>query len=184
MPGETAAQKTFRAAVIDELAGRLKGLLNEGGDVTLRLDLDRKSPDLSLSLGLAPKPGSPLAADIAALAQTKSVAAGLIGGDAAVDGLVHVRLPEKLRQPLQPAVDDLAKTILGMAKNEGERQAMACERDALLNASPQVEGSSPADEDVGQQRHVTRALGEDQRRLQVLEPCVGGLGDHLCASQL
>jgi hypothetical protein len=124
VPGETAAQKDFRVAVIDEAASRLKSLLNEGGDVNLSLDLDRKATDLSLSLSLTGKPGSALAADISSLAQTRSVAAGLLGSDAAVDGFLHVSLPEKLRQALQPVLDEGVKTILTQAKDAGERDAM------------------------------------------------------------
>jgi hypothetical protein len=125
MPGETEAQKKFRAAVIDEIAARLKSVLNDGSEVTVRLDLDRKSPDLSLALSLTAKPGTALATDLAGLAQTRSLAAGLIGSDAAIDGLIHVSLPEKLRQPLQPALDDLVKMVLAQEKDAGRRDAIA-----------------------------------------------------------
>jgi hypothetical protein len=48
-PFETEWQRKFRLATIDEIADALKALLYEGGETSLRLDLDRKAGDVTLT---------------------------------------------------------------------------------------------------------------------------------------
>jgi hypothetical protein len=129
-PNETEAQKKLRAAVVEDLSGRLKALLSEGGAVELRLDLDRKAGDLSLSVSVAGKPSSKLAAHIRDLGQAKSLAASLVGKDSAMNGLLDVALPEELRAALGPVIDEGEKKALEEEKDKGKRELLA----ALLKA--------------------------------------------------
>ncbi|HTU22803.1 MAG TPA: hypothetical protein VMG10_32485 [Gemmataceae bacterium] len=124
MPGHTEAQKAFRDAAIDELGARIKSLLNHGGETTLRLDLDRKAGDVTLTASVAGKPGSPLAKTIRDLGQVKSWTASLLHPGSALKAELNVSLPEKLRALLGPALKDAEKQTLAKAKDDSERDVV------------------------------------------------------------
>lgn len=124
MPGHTEAQKKFRNAAIDELGAQLKSLLNNGGETTLRLDLDRKAGDLSLTVSVAGKEGSSLARRIRDLGQVKSLTASLLHPNSALTGELNISLPEKLRALLGPALKDAEKQALTKAKDDSERDVL------------------------------------------------------------
>jgi hypothetical protein len=125
LPGETEAQKKLRAAMLDEAAVRAKELLTGGSSLALRLDLDRKTEDVSLALTLAGKPGSDLAKDIARLGLTRSVAASLIGPDSAMNAHVSVGLPEAVRRVLGPALDEAVKKAVAAEADKDKRELLA-----------------------------------------------------------
>jgi hypothetical protein len=106
LPNETDAQQELRGAVLDELAAQVKSLLEEAGPINLKLDVDRKKHDLTLSLSVAGKPDTDLAKNIAALGQTKSLAASLLGKDSALGGFANVTLPPEVVKQLGPVVDE------------------------------------------------------------------------------
>ncbi len=124
MPTHSKAQKKFRDAAVDELSGQIKSLLQYGGAATLRLDLDRKDGDLSLTAIVAGKPGSPLANRIRDLGQLSSRTAALSQPNSALKGQLNVSLPQKLRALLGPALQDAEKQILAKAKDEDQRQVL------------------------------------------------------------
>ncbi|MGH7225996.1 MAG: hypothetical protein ACRELF_22485, partial [Gemmataceae bacterium] len=125
MPGHTEAQKKFRDAAIDELGAHIKSLLNHGGETTLRLDLARKAGDLTLTMSVAGKPGSPLAKTIRDLGQVKSWTASLLHANSALKVELNANLPEKLRSLLAPALKDAEKQALTKAKNDSEREVLS-----------------------------------------------------------
>lgn len=124
MAGHTEAQKKLRDAAVDELSAHVKSLFNHGGETTLRLDLDRKAGELSLTASVAGKSDSPLANAIRNLGQIKSATAALVHAKSALRGELNVRLPEKLRALLPPALKDAEKQALAHAKNEKEREVL------------------------------------------------------------
>jgi hypothetical protein len=124
LPEQTEAQKKFRDAAVDELGARLKSLFNHGGETTLRLDLDRKAGDLTLTVSVAAKTGSPLAGSIQELGQVKSVTASLPRPDSAFKGELNVSLPDKLRALLGPALQDSEKQALAKAKDDNQREVL------------------------------------------------------------
>jgi hypothetical protein len=124
MPGHTEAQKQLRDGIIDEVGARIKSLFNDGGETTLRLDLDRQAGDVSLTATVAGKPGSPLAKTIHQLGQIKSVTAPLLHPHSAFKGELNVSLPEKLQALLGPALKDAEKQALAKAKNDSEREVL------------------------------------------------------------
>lgn len=130
LPNQTEAHKQFHAAVIDELSGRIKSLLRDGGAVEVRLDLDRKAGDLSLSASIAGKPGSKLATSIRDLAEVRSLAASLVGKDSAMSLLLDIGLPEKLRSALGPILDEGEKKAVEGEKDKHKREVLA----ALIKA--------------------------------------------------
>jgi len=123
--GHTEAEKKFIEAAIDEYGAFLKSLLNHGSEAILRLDLDRKAGDLSLTVSVAGKPDSPLAKRIHDLGQVKSLTASLGQKDAAISGTMNVSLPKKLRPLMASALKDIEKQALAKAKNKSERDLRA-----------------------------------------------------------
>src|SRR5262249_20754309 len=95
---ETKAQHALREKTIEEIAGTLKSLLDDGGCISLRLSIDQQGNDLSLSLSLAGRPGTTLAKNIESLGDTQSAVAGLIGSDSAMSARMTLRLPEPIRK--------------------------------------------------------------------------------------
>ncbi len=123
MSGETKAQKQFRVAVLDEAFARFKDLLNDGGTLSLRFDLNRKAGDLTVEAALAAKSGTKLAEGIAGLGQTTSVAAGVVGGrDAAMTVRIDAALPERLRKALGPVIEEAFQQALEKEKDEAKRK--------------------------------------------------------------
>src|SRR5205823_1490920 len=117
--------------VLDDVAGRIKGLLTEGGALSLRLDLDRKAGDLDLSLNVTARSGTTLAKNIAGLGLGKTVGASLIGAGSAVNGNVGLGTPPEVRKNLAPAVDDLVKKALASEKDRDKRALLSDLLEAL-----------------------------------------------------
>ncbi|SRR5579875_114037 len=124
MVGHSEAQKKFRDAAVDELSAQIKLLFQHGGAATLRLDLDRKDGDLSLTASVAGKPGSPLADKIRALGQIQSWTAALVHPNSALKGELNMSLPQKLRGLLGPVLRDMEKQMLAKAKDENQREVL------------------------------------------------------------
>ncbi len=121
-PNETPAQKGFRVAVFDEVYSRIKELLNDGGTLSARLEIDRKAGDLSLSASLAGKPGSKLAEGIASLGALTSVAAGALGHDSAVEIALDAALPARLREALGPVIEEAFQQAIEKEKDAEKRK--------------------------------------------------------------
>jgi hypothetical protein len=130
VPNETETQKKFRLAMIDEMGASLKSLLNNGGETTLRMDVDRKTTDVALSLSVAGKPGTSLATTIKNLGQTKSSTASIIGSNSAMHGALTVSLPPALRAQLAPVIEEGEKKAIERETDKSKRKASA----ALLKA--------------------------------------------------
>jgi hypothetical protein len=105
-------QKELGAQAEKELRAQVKGLFNDGRELTIKFDLDRKANDLSVELSLDGKPGSKLAGTIADLGKTTSLFAGLVGKDSAASVLLTYTLPERLRKALAPVIDEGISNVL------------------------------------------------------------------------
>jgi hypothetical protein len=119
--GKGKIQKELGAQAEKELRARVKGLFNDGRELNLKIDLDRKANDLSIELTLDGKPGSKLAGAIADLGKTTSLFAGLMGKDSAASLLLSYTLPQRLRKTLAPAIDDAINNILDKQNDETRR---------------------------------------------------------------
>lgn len=122
MRGETKAQKALRLAVLDEMYFRFKQLLTEGGPLALRLDLDRKAHEMTLSASLAGKPDSKMAEAIAELGKRSGVAAGVLGRDSAISANVDLVLPKKLREAMAAVFEEGFKQGLEKEPDETKRK--------------------------------------------------------------
>jgi hypothetical protein len=123
--GETEAQHEFKVQAIKEVARKLTAVVNEGGELTVRLDVDRQANDLAVEVTLAGKSRSDLAAGIADLGRSKSLFAGAVGGDVALNVLVHGAMPDSLRKAFGPVVDEGIRTHLEKEKDEAKRAEAA-----------------------------------------------------------
>jgi hypothetical protein len=123
--GETEATVKARTAVTREVAGWIRSVLREGGQLDLRLDLDRNSPDLSLSVKLTGKPGTDLATNITDLGKVKSLAASLVGSNSAASAIVDVSLPARVRNALVPLVDEREEKLLDRQPDKARRELLS-----------------------------------------------------------
>ena len=122
-PGESDAEKAAREAGADFVADHIKGLVNEGGELSLRVDVDRKAGELSVAAGLGGKAGSKMADRIAGLPKSPGVAGALDATDAAVRVRGHFKLPDALLGPvLAAAADKGARESLEKEKDEAKRK--------------------------------------------------------------
>jgi hypothetical protein len=128
---ETEWQRKFRLLTIDEAARALRTLLHEGGEVSLRLDLDRRAGDIALTYSVEGKAGSAMAAAIQQFAQVRSTTAGLSRKDAAINIQVNESLPEKLRETFAAVLDDGRQQALAKAKDQTERTTLTRVFDAI-----------------------------------------------------
>jgi hypothetical protein len=124
VPNETEAEKKLRLAAIDHLGAALKSVLTNGGETALRLELNRKTGDLSLSLSMAGKAGSPLAATIKDLGRAKSITASLIGPDSALNSTLNLSVPQKMRAMLGPVIEQQEKKALEKETDKSKREAL------------------------------------------------------------
>ncbi|HWG45393.1 MAG TPA: hypothetical protein VN688_21700 [Gemmataceae bacterium] len=126
----TESEQKFRAAMVDDFGAAVKSLLTNGGETTLRMDVDRKTTDVTLSLSVAGKPGTPLAMTIKNLGQTKSTTASLIGSNSAMRGALTFNLPPAMRAQLGPMIEEGEKKAIDKETDKSKRKALT----ALLKA--------------------------------------------------
>jgi hypothetical protein len=129
-PGETEQQHAVRKAGAAKGAELVASIVKEGAEIRVRLNVDRKAERLLAEVALSGKPGSPLAANIAALGKTDSIFGGMVGGGSALSFVGHGALSESLRKPVSSAVIDSIKS--GVAKETDKAKRAAGEK--LLEA--------------------------------------------------
>lgn len=132
VPGETASQRAVRAAALKEVGKVLTGVVSEGGEVKLAIDLNSKSQELSASVSLAGKAGSDLARSIQKLGQGQSLFGGWRGSDSAFRGVVHAVLPDELKKGLDKLIDDGMAETLGKIQDAAARDKAKQLIDAML----------------------------------------------------
>jgi hypothetical protein len=124
-PGEAAVRQEFKAQAVQELADRVTTLVKDGSELAFRYQIDPKASELSAQLTLTAKPSSKLAAAIAGFGQSKSLFAGALAPDAAMQGLVHFALPESAQKALAPVVDELIRKALAGEQDAQKREKAA-----------------------------------------------------------
>jgi hypothetical protein len=120
-PGETEAQRKARQLGAKETARQLIAVLNEGRQLSLHLGIDRAAHDLYLEAALSGKPGTQLAASIAASAASPSLFAGLESPRSAVEVFLHGAVPAKARQQLVKSVDEAVHSALDKEQDPNKR---------------------------------------------------------------
>jgi hypothetical protein len=118
---ETDAQAKFKAALLTSFGDSLKQTLNEGNELTLRLDVDQKGGEISADFALSGQPTSKLAKSIADLGNSKSLFAGALGSDAAMSLLINASLSDSLKKAAGPVIDEgIEKALREEKKDENK----------------------------------------------------------------
>jgi hypothetical protein len=124
--GESEAQAALRQEMIKSFSKQVAALLNEGGELALRLDVDRKADTVAGEIILTGQPKSGLQATIAELSPQPSRPAAVFSDRAALRGSARLPLSPELRQALGNAItadlrDALAKEADPARKQLGEK---------------------------------------------------------------
>jgi hypothetical protein len=143
MEGEGEAQRALRAALAREVGRQLTAVFRDGTELNAQLDIDRKANELTAEVTVGAKSGSELAGTLAKLGQGKSLFAGLLRDDAALNALVRMELPQELRKALAGVVDEAAKKALAKTADAAKRKQVARLVEALM---PTLQGG---DVDLG-----------------------------------
>src|SRR5262249_51810465 len=123
--GETKSQQKFRLALIAEVARHLGAGIRDGKELTIDLDVDKKTQVLSVDVQLTALPNTELAKTINQVGGAKSLFGGLMHKEAALNVLVHVDLPDKLREALGEVIDEGGKKAIADTKDEGKKSQVA-----------------------------------------------------------
>jgi len=118
----TPAQKDLIDKTSKEANAQVKSIVNDGRELTLRVDVDRKNADLAVTVSFDGKPGTKLASSIADLGKNESLFAGLRGKDPAFSILLAYALPERIQKAIGPAIDEAIKDAVEKAKDETHKQ--------------------------------------------------------------
>lgn len=132
IPGETAPQQAVRVAAAKEVTKHALGILKEGGEFNLTIDLNAKKNELSASLALAGKAGSELAQTIQKLGQGTSQFGTLRGANAAFRGLSHIVLPDEIHKGVNKILEEGAAQSLVKIQDPGKREQAQQLLDALM----------------------------------------------------
>jgi hypothetical protein len=132
MGGESKAQHELKVAVVDELVKQVVSVIEDGGALALRLNLDRKANDLSLELALGAKEDSKLGGTIHKLGKAKSSTAGLISPDSVMNLQVNMTVPEHIRKLMGPAIDEAVTQGLSEEKDAKKKALIEKAIQAIL----------------------------------------------------
>jgi hypothetical protein len=116
------AQQRFRDELVKELIRQLTAVVREGDELNATIDIDPKTRDLTADLTVTARPGTSLATMIEKLGEGKSLFTGLLRDDAAVNALVHYRLPERLRQALVGLIKEATRRSLAETTDEAKQK--------------------------------------------------------------
>jgi len=101
-----------------EAAGKtIVQVMNEGGELALKMDLEKATNDLVMELSFSGKPGSLLAKDMASMGSRKGVSGGLVGPDSAYYLGMNFGLSESFAK------------LISESYNQGVADALANETD-------------------------------------------------------
>ncbi|MFL5339718.1 MAG: hypothetical protein ACJ8F7_06075 [Gemmataceae bacterium] len=127
---ESKAAKELRIKVIDTFGERLKAVLNDGEELSLKFGLNQKKDDVTIDLSFKAKKGTPLAKDIETVGKSSRLFANL-GRGAALQVALGATLPEDVRKALEPLVDNAIKEELEKEKDQAKAKAQKAILEAL-----------------------------------------------------
>ena len=162
LPNETPAQKAFKDETIDQVTRSLKSLLEDGEEVSFRLNVDPKGGEVGVEFEMTAKKGSTLAKDIASIRDNKSTVGGAIGSpDAAFSLNLSLAMASSLKKLMGPVVDEALAMVRQQIPGGGEEKELA---EILLKALTPTAKSG--DLDVGlsllgpnKDGHLTAVVG-------------------------
>jgi hypothetical protein len=119
---ENPAKQKFRDELVKEIGRQVAAVVRDGDELNADLDIDPKTRDLSADVTVTARPGTPLAKTIEKLGEGKSLFSGLLRDDAAMNALIHYRLPEKLRQAFVGLIQEATRRSLAETTDEAKQK--------------------------------------------------------------
>ena len=129
---ETPAMKKLREGMIDLVTEKIKSLLTDGEEMTIKLGVDQKKDDLNAEFSFKAKKGSQLAKDMESIGRTSSLFSALSSDNTALRVVAALALPVELRNLMGPAIDDAIKDALAKETDPAKLKAMKMVFDAIL----------------------------------------------------
>lgn len=156
-----------------EAAGKtIVQVMNEGGELSLKIDLEKATNDLALELSFTGKSGSQLAKDLANLGSRKGVSGGLVGADSAYFLGMNLGLSESFTKLIaesysQGVADALANETDPKKKELGGKLANSLNK---LMASGVIDyGADIRGPDANGKYNIIGAVGfPDARKLEAV----------------
>jgi hypothetical protein len=123
---ETAAEKRLKGFVFDTILAGVKGLTEDGKELSVKLFAEARSDDLSAEVTLTATSGSATAKNFAALGQKTSVPAGIVAApDAAARGNVKIAVTDGTKNEFAATIDALLEEVVKKAPGEHEEAVKA-----------------------------------------------------------
>ncbi len=119
--GESKAQEAFRFALVREVQKQLTAAIKDGKELSIDLDVNRQTEQLTVDLKLTARSDTDLAKTIAGISAAKSQFGGLLHRDAAMNVLVNVQLPEKLREALNRVIEEGGKKAIEETREDAKK---------------------------------------------------------------
>jgi hypothetical protein len=130
-PNETPALKKLRHAMIDTVSEKIKSLLTDGEEATIKLGVDQKKEDISADFSFKAKKGSQLAKDMASVGKASNLFSALTGDNTALRVVSAIALPAEVRKVLGPAIDDAIKDAIAKETDPNKAKLMKATFDAF-----------------------------------------------------
>jgi hypothetical protein len=131
VPNETPAQKDLRIAAAKETIKMLIGIIKEGAEMKVSVDLDGQKKQIAANLSLSGKPGTGLAKAIQDVGQRPSQFGALRSPEAAFRGAVHVVLPEEMKKSLAKLLEEATSQGIEKIQDDAKRAQAAKLLEAL-----------------------------------------------------
>lgn len=132
IPGETPGQQAVRIAAAKEVVNAVIGVIKDGSEFGLTIDLNARTKELSASLSLSGKQDTELARSILSLGQGSSQFGALRGGATAFRGMTHVVLPDAIKQGVGKVLEETAAEALAKIGDPVKRQQAQQLLDVML----------------------------------------------------
>jgi len=130
-PNETEAQKALRVAAANEVVKTMIGIISEGAEVKLSVDLDAQKKQIAANVSLSGKPGTKLAEAIANIGQRPSQFGALRSPEAAFRGSLHLVLPEEMKKSLAKVLEEATAHGVQQIQDAKKREQAAKVLEAL-----------------------------------------------------
>ncbi len=131
-PNETPALKKLRHAMIDMVSKRIKMLLNDGEEMTIKFGVDQKKDDISADFSFKAKKGSKLAKEMESVGRASSLFSALTSDNTAIRIISALALPAEIRNLIGPAIDDAVKDAITKETDPGKIKIMKTVFDAIV----------------------------------------------------
>ncbi len=126
------AEKQGQLVGMELAANLMKSLINEGGPLTLQLDLNEAKQQVSVTASFAAQANSALAKSLADLGKAPSVAAGAIPTGGIFSGVLNTSLPAKARELLVGQTEKNLQKDLEKITDPRAKAAVKALADGLL----------------------------------------------------